>query len=100
MMLRMPFLPTLVRGRVSRFLCFVLVALVASILHAQTWQGTGTNWSDSTDWSSTLANDGTAAVVFSSTGNTTSTVDAAWSINSLTFSSTAQIYTIGGTGTL
>jgi autotransporter-associated beta strand protein len=82
--------------RIARRL--MVITLAVSAVQAQTWQsGSDSNWSTSTNWSPTApANDGTAAIVFSSAGSTTSSVDTAWAIDSLVFDSTAQSYTISG----
>jgi hypothetical protein len=91
-----------------RILIFPAIALIAvSTASAQTWSSTaGGNWSDGLNWDTTPTapvNDGTADIVFNTaeiSPNDTSTVDTAYSINSLTFGNATGAWTLGGAGQL
>src|SRR5438105_966590 len=80
-----------------------LLLLLAQAASAQTWIGGGanTNWTTTANWFPAVvpANNGTAALSFTGNGPGASTVDVAYSINSLTFANSAGValYTIGGT---
>jgi autotransporter-associated beta strand protein len=92
--------PAPFRRTLSRRSLVLLAALaIGPLLRAQTtWQsgGSDANWSTASNWSDGLpANDGTASVVFSDSGSTTPTLDAAWSVHNLTFDASAQLYTLG-----
>jgi fibronectin-binding autotransporter adhesin len=69
-----------------------------------TWNGTGNDWNTTGDWNSTPAAIPAAAdtVLFNSLGNTNPAVSLAASVNvkTITFTSGAGAYTIGGAGTL
>src|SRR6266542_4408831 len=69
-------------------------------LPAQTWDGGGTNdnWTTVTNWIGDAAplNNGTANIVFADTNRLTPNVDAAWSINSLTFTNGAGGFVLSG----
>src|SRR6266581_2592960 len=80
---------------------FISILLVAAQgVFAQTWNGGGANdnWSTIANWigSTPPANNGTASVFFGGTARLTPNVDAAWSINSLTFNNTSGLFAISG----
>src|SRR2546426_480211 len=85
------------------FIVTALLLLLAQSVFAQTWIGGGgnTNWTTNANWfpAAAPANNGTAALSFTGNGPGASTVDVAYSINSLTFANSAGVafYTIGGT---
>src|SRR5438105_455872 len=94
----------------SRAVCLgALVVLVGGFLAGHclaapqtfTWTGGGldNNWSTSRNWLTTETpppNDGTPNIVFGGRRRLAPLVDAPWSIRSLTFNSTADLFTIGG----
>lgn len=64
-----------------------------------TWGGGGfnNNWSQSGNWGGTAPpNTGTADLIFSGSNRPSPNADAAWHLNTLTFSSTSTSFTIGG----
>src|SRR5262245_2955287 len=65
-----------------------------------TWSGRGAdnNWSTSQNWTplGAPANDGTANVIMAGAIRLTPNIDTPWSINSLTFNTSANAFTIGG----
>lgn len=66
-----------------------------------TWNGlsaTSDDWSDGDNWvgGNAPANDGTADIHFAGSMRTTPNVDAAWSVNSITFDSGASAFNIDG----
>jgi autotransporter-associated beta strand protein len=84
---------------------YVLSVMVYLTVHSpaaagSTWDGGGSdnNWSSALNWSDdiTPANDGTADMTLTGTTRLTPNVDVPWSINSLTFSSNAGAFTLGG----
>lgn len=68
--------------------------------YAQAWTGGGadSNFSTAANWSpvATPVNDGSADLVFSGSTKLSPNVDAAWSVDSIAFSSTAGNFSIGG----
>lgn len=85
----------------AAFACLALAA--ASSVQAQTWNNTGTNWSSATSWTANNVPDtNTEKAVFGSFGAAplNPNVDANYTIQGITFNSTAYNYTFGGTGTL
>jgi hypothetical protein len=82
---------------------FGLCSIIASqaVLPAAdfTWGGGGlsNNWSQSGNWGGTAPpNNGTADLIFSGGNRPSPNADAAWHLNTLTFSSTSTSFTIGG----
>jgi fibronectin-binding autotransporter adhesin len=89
-------IPTLLRAIAALVTCAVS-------LHAQTsfWNVTSGNWSSGGNWTpSNPANNGTADVGFSLILTNSSTVDTAWSVNSVTVSLTSGIFSLLGSTTL
>ena len=86
--------------QVLPFIAFLF--LLAQSAFAQTWIGGGgnTNWTNANNWFPAVvpANNGTATLSFTGNGAGASTVDVAYSINSLNFSNSPAValYTIGG----
>jgi autotransporter-associated beta strand protein len=86
---------------------FWLIAslLIAPSLHgANTWDGGGnnSNWGNRNNWNGNTSpsNDGSADLIFSGSMRPSNTMDAAWNINSLNFSSTLVNFTITGNNAL
>jgi autotransporter-associated beta strand protein len=90
---------------------YLLCGLLASLLAAgaaqgatYTWSGgsgNNNNWSTHQNWqgqgqSSVPSNDGTADLIFQGTTRLSPFADAAWGLNSITFSANAGAFTIGG----
>ncbi|CAN5529152.1 hypothetical protein BH09VER1_BH09VER1_22950 [soil metagenome] len=85
----------------SAVACFALATV--SSAQAQSWNNTGTNWSSATSWTANNVPDtNTEKAVFGSFAASplNPNVDAAYTIQGMTFNSTAYNYTFGGTGTL
>jgi len=88
----------------------IIVALFASLLTiisakaqtVSTWNNTGTNWSSSSVWAnSNVPDSNTEKATFAASGSPQNpNVDANFTINGITFASTAASYTFGGTGLL
>jgi autotransporter-associated beta strand protein len=89
-------LRTLLRAMAALVLCAVS-------LHAQTsfWNVTNGNWSSGGNWTpSNPANNGTADVGFNLLITNSSTVDTAWSVNSVDVTLTSGIFSLLGSTTL
>lgn len=88
----------------ARLALFAFIALLGSpaIADPAVWTGDAgdDNWSSAANWDSLPATDGTAAVTFSGAIRLTPNLDEDLAIQSLTFSSDADAFTLGGTGTL
>jgi fibronectin-binding autotransporter adhesin len=88
---------------VTRFLCaLIFLATIAPAGAGTTWDGGGGNnlWSTANNWNpnGVPANNGTASLAFAGTTRLTPDMDANWSINSLTFNSSAGAFTLSSTG--
>jgi autotransporter-associated beta strand protein len=87
------------RAETAALLSLVVFSLTAA---AQTWTGGGAdnNWTTAGNWFGNLVptNDGTANVAFGGTARLTPNVDTnnPWSIQSLTFNSSAGVFVFGG----
>ena len=84
-------------------LCVVVASLTAASAFAQntTWNNSGTNWSSVGSWTSGVPDTNLEKGYFSSSGSPQNpNVDGNYTINGLTFSTTAFAYTFGGTGSL
>ena len=92
------------RGANAPFWLIASLLVTPSLHGANTWDGGGnnSNWSHQNNWNGNTspANNGTADLIFSGSNRTSNTMDAAWSINSLAFSSTAGNFTITGSNSL
>src|SRR2546421_7900745 len=92
----------------SNFVCAIMVVggcfLAGRCLAAPqafNWSGLGldNNWSTGANWVSAETgpvNDGSALIIFAGRRRLTPTVDLPWSIASLSFGGTADLFTIGG----
>lgn len=79
--------------------CFaVLPPWISLSVFAQTWSGgaTDANWSTSGNWSDGVpSQDGSSAIVFTSSGSSPSYVDASWKVANLSFQNTGA-FTLTG----
>src|SRR3954451_24817497 len=78
----------------------VIAAATAPTLAATwTWNGSQGNdhWTNTGNWTpaSSVANDGTANVIFSGSTRLTPDMNANWSVSSVTFNNTASGFTLG-----
>lgn len=85
-------------------LCLGLsLSFAAASAYAQTstWNNSGTNWSSAGSWNGSVPDTNAEKGYFSSSGSPQNpNIDGVFTINGLTFASTAASYTFGGTGTL
>ncbi len=85
----------------TALLAILFAASAVLPARAQTWDGGGTdnNWTTANNWNPNGAplNNGTANVSFAGATRPTPTVNAPYSVNSITFVSGAASFTIGGT---
>ncbi|MEN6450698.1 MAG: hypothetical protein ABFC96_09420 [Thermoguttaceae bacterium] len=72
----------------------------AAVAATATWAGGGgdNNWTTVQNWNGNVAplNDGTADILFAGSTRLTPNVDLPWTVNSLTFGSSAGAFTLGG----
>ena len=84
--------------------CFLLLLVTCLPAATATWTGGGGDdlWGTGANWQggSAPANDGTADIVFDGDTRLTPSLDANWSVNSVTFAATAGAFTLGGASTL
>jgi autotransporter-associated beta strand protein len=78
--------------------CALILSFGSGIASAQTWTGLGgdSNWSTSANWSSLPSSSTSTAIVFNGTTGLTSTVDSAFTAQSIIFSSGSGAFTLGG----
>jgi autotransporter-associated beta strand protein len=81
----------------------LLLVIAAACPAADVWTGASDGvWSNGANWlsGSAPANNDTADIQLDGSTNTTITLDADWSVNSLTFTATAGAFTVNGPGAL
>lgn len=88
---------------VIRLCLALIVSFTAASAYAQntTWNNSGTLWSSAGSWANGIPDTNLEKGIFGSSGSPQNpNVDGTYTINGLTFTTTAANYTFGGTGTL